>query len=411
MRPAAVFLTAFAARLGYWLWLGRPVAVAGDALEYSEFARNLVETGRYAGPHGEFATRLPGYPLFLAGLRLFTGGSTAAVITAQCLLGAATCVLLYRLAERLLPRPWPLVCGFIAAIYFDLIVPCAAPISESLFSFFLVLSAWALYNEDWTPRTRALAFGALAAYLYLIRPEPLPYILATIWMMPYVWAKFDRKQALSALAVFTLVVGIWVGRNFATVGVVIPASTMGQTTKYLGLFLPAERQGLAPEGRLSPPDAMGELEREAAMAAAYRALAARLTWTQIAKAYAFNFASILYPFLPAYDWSYVVLVPFFFLGLREAWRRKELRPLAGAVLCSIGIFIFFGGPVSRYRQGVSPFIVLLATAGLAAAEKAAGRARLRAWAGGWTALNLFVWLGSGHVRELALRAKDVLWRH
>ena len=408
----AVFLSALSVRVGYALWLDRPAALVGDAFEYHEFARNLVETGRYLGPHGEAASRMPGYPLFLAGLRLFFGGSLHEVIIVQCVVGALTCLLLYQLARLLLPGRWPLVCGLFSAFYFDMIVPSAFLLSECVYSFFLVFSIWALYQPDWRPLHRALAFGALSGCLYLVRPEPLPYILMTILLLPYLWAKgFGRKQVLSALAVFTLITGLWVGRNLVQFSRVIPASSVGQNVKYLSLLLPAEQLGLAPEGRYAAPRALSELEREADMARAYRELAGRLSWPQIFKAYLYNLASILYPFLPAYDWTYVVLLPFFLLGLCEAARRKELRPMAAAVLCSISVFIFFGGPASRYRQGISPFIVLLATGGMAAVETAVGRPRFRAWMGSWVVVNLNVWLFSAQMRESALWVKRGLWRH
>lgn len=406
----AVFLAALAVRVGYRLWSGSPAALVGDALEYHEFARNLVEKGRYLGPHGEAASRMPGYPLFLAGLRLFFGGSLDGVLLAQCVIGALTCLLLYRLARRLLPAPWPLVCGLAGAFYFDMIAPGAFILSECLYGFFLVLSVWALYNENWTPRWRALAFGALSGCLYLIRPEPLPYILATCALLPFLFPKFGRREAAASMAALALVTGFWVGRNAVVFNRLLPASSVGQNVRYLSLLLPAEQQGLVPEGRYSAPATFGELEREADMARAYRQLAGRLTWAQIVKAYLFNLLSILYPFLPAYDWTYAALVPFFLLGLREAARRKELRPMAAAVLCSISVFIFFGGPVSRYRQGISPFIVLLAVAGMRAAAEAAGLARFRAWAVGWAGANLAVYFFSAQAREYALWLKAALWR-
>jgi 4-amino-4-deoxy-L-arabinose transferase-like glycosyltransferase len=411
MRTAAgVFAAALAARLAFWRLQGT-LPLVGDALEYDAFARSLVEAGVYLGPHGEAASRMPGYPLFLAGLRLAFGGSPEAVIAAQCLLGAVTCVLLLDLARRFMPEGWAVACGLVAAGYHGMIAPAAYPASEALYGFFLVLSVWALHHPAWKPLRRAVSFAALSACLYLVRPEPLPYILLTIVCLPYLWAKFSRKEVLSALAVFAMITGLWVGRNFVIFRRVVPASSVGQNVKYLSLLLPAEQQGLAPQGRYEAPSSLGELEREQDMARAYRELAGRLTWPQIVKSYLFNLASILYPFLPGYDWTYVALVPFFLLGLREAARRKELRPMAAAVLCSISVFIFFGGPASRYRQGISPLVVLLAVAGMHAAAAAAGAARFRVWAGGWVAANLAVWIFSAQTRELALFLKGVLWRH
>ncbi|MBI2789163.1 MAG: hypothetical protein HYX59_10815 [Elusimicrobia bacterium] len=337
MRPAAgVFAAALVARLAFWRLQGT-LPLAGDALEYDAFARSLVEAGRYLGPSGEAASRMPGYPLFLAGLRVLFGASPEAVIVAQCLLGGLTCVILLDLARRFVPEKWALACGLIAALYYDLIVPAAAPLSECLYSFLLVLSVWCLYHPSWKPLRRAVAFAALSACLYLVRPEPLPYIVCSIFLMPYIWAKFSRKEVLSALAVFALIVGVWVGRNFAVLGRFMPASSVG--------------------------------------------------------------------------WTYVFIVPFWLLGCAVAARRKELWPVAGAVLCSLSVFTFFGGYASRYRQGVSPFIVLLAVAGMKAAYDAAGEKRFKVFTSAWLGANVLIWVFQGQARSAALWLRAVSWGH
>ncbi len=405
----AVFLVALLTRGFLWLRTA-PGPLVGDALEYREYARHLYESGRYMGPEGAFATRMPGYPLFLAAVHFIGGDSPAALIAAQCILGAITCVLLWDLARRLLGDEWGLLCGLAAGAYADLMTAAVAPLSESLYSFFLVLSVWALYHEDWKPRVRAAAYGLLSGCLYLVRPEPLPYIVCTCLLMPYLWAKFTRKEVLTGLAGFALVMGVWVGRNFAQLGTPVPASTVGKNVGYLSLYLPAYKLGLAGE-RYSAPEGLDELSRDAAFAVEWKRLAATLTWPQIVKCYAYNLASILYPFLPAYDWTYAFLFPFFLAGSWLAARRKELWPLAGAVLCSLTVFTFFGGYASRYRQGISPFIVLLAMAGLQAARDRFGSARLRRAAGAWLALNIGILILQPQARELALRLRGAAWGH
>lgn len=406
---ASVFLGALALRLAYAWRQGLPVPIVGDALEYHDYALHLVETGRYFGTYGDKATRMPGYPLFLALCRALSGGSLAATVAAQCVLGAATCLLLYRLARRLLPEPWPAVCGALAAGYYGLIAPCSSLISESVFSFFLVASAYALYESAWSLERRAAGFGGLGALLYLIRPEPLPYLLATAASLPRLLPGFKRAHALRALAALALVSGLWVGRNFAVFGRLVPASTMGKTVAYLGLFLPAERLGLA-EGRHYPPAGLTELEREDDFAAELKTLAARLTWPQIARCYLYNLLSILYPFLPEYDWTYVFVLPFALVGAWLSVRRKDLRPFAGAIACSLSTFMVFGGYASRYRQGIAPFVVLLGAAGMAELWKRAGAARARAWTVSWLGANLAVWLFGTQARLVALRFREVLVR-
>lgn len=408
----AIFSAALLFRALHAWRQGLALPLTGDAYEYAEYARNLVETGAYLGPDGAIATRMPGYPLFLALIRLFSGGSPYAVIAVQCALGAATCVLLYGLARRLIPEPWALLCGAISTLYSDLVSPSALVLSESLYSFFLVFSVWALYNEDWKPLTRALGFGALSACLYLVRPEPLPYIVATFLLTPYIRAvRFGRKEVLAGLLVLAGVTGLWVGRNFAHFRRLVPASTISKSVVYISLYLPANRAGLAPEVRYAPPPGLPELDRDALYAAKLRELAGRLTVFQIVKAYLFNFVSILYPFLPAYDWTYMFVLPFALVGLALGPRRRELWPIAGAVVCSLTIFTFCGGWASRYRQGVSPFIVLLGVVGMAAAAERLGRGRFRGLAGAWLGVNLLIWAFQSQARQLALWLRVAVWGH
>jgi hypothetical protein len=402
---AAVFLLALVLRLAF-LWRQGPPPIVGDSIEYHDYAVHLLDAGSYVGASGERATRVPGYPLFLAAVYAVFGRSVLAASIVQCVLGAVTCVLLLGLASEVLPPPWPLYAGLAAACYWGLIVPCAALLSECLYSFFLVLSLRVLYKSGWTPRHRALGFGALSGYLYLIRPEPLPYILATSLLLPHLFARFGRRETLKALAASALVAGLWVGRNAAIFHRLMPASSVGKSVGYLSLYLPAQRLGLAPEPRHAPPAGADELEREASFSEAYKSLAGRLTWGQIARCYVLNLATILYPFLPEYDWTYVVLVPFWLIGFGLAVKRRELWPMAGAAACSLGVFVFFGGPASRYRQGISPFLILLAIAGLRSCAEKIGAPRARLWGGAWLGVNLLVWLGQSPFRMAVLGVLD-----
>ena len=317
-RPRAaalvVFGLALAARLIFVARQGPPL-IAGDALEYQTYASSLLEKGRFEGFDGDRATRMPGYPAFLAAAESVLG-SPSAVPWLQALLGAATCVLLLGLAETLLPAPWPLFCGLAAALSYDMLAPAGALLSESLYSFLLVLALWALLRERWTPSWRALVFGAASGAVYLVRPEPLPALALTGAALPFLFPRFRLADAGRALGALALVGALWAGRNLAVLHRLVPASTSGGFVSYVALYLPAHELGFAPEPRHEPPAGLSELERDADFRSAARSLEARLPLGQRLRARAFDVFSVLYPFLPGYDWSYVFLA---LLALGGLW--------------------------------------------------------------------------------------------
>lgn len=407
-RDGALFAGALALRAAHAWSAGLAWPPAGDSFEYWRFALSLVEDGVYSGPNGVLATRMPGYPLFLAFVRLLFGASPAAVIAVQCLLGAAACVLVRRLARRVAPEGWAWAAGALAAVYGGLVTPAAMLLSESLYSFVLVLSGWALYREDWTPLVRTVAFALLSGFLYLVRPEPLPYAAATIGLLPFLWAKFSRREVLAGWACLALFVVSWGGRNFAHFGRFIPGSTVSRSVVYLSLWLPADRFGWDAGPRFEAPPGP-ELSRDAAYRSMFKQLARSLTGAQKAKAYAFNFVSILYPFLPAYDWSWMLALPFAAWSVLLLPKRRELWPFALSISFSLAVFTFCGGWASRYRQGFSPFLLVLAAAGAASAATALGKARFRLAAGSWLGANLLLWAFQPQARALALGARDLLW--
>jgi hypothetical protein len=402
---AALFL-----RVGYVLRQGPPAPLAGDAVEYRAYADSVAARGVYEGPNGDRATRMPGYPLFLAALEKAAGPSTRAVQWAQCVLGALACAFIYLWALKVVRPGWALACGLAAAGSYDLIAPSAWVLTEALYGFLLSGSLCVLYQDQLPPRRRAL-LGALGlALTFYVRPEVLPFAALILAAAPFALKNFPRRAAAPALGVFLAAASLWGGRNALVLGRFVPVSTIGRYSLYLGLRLPLDHQDLALEPRHVAPAAMPELERDADYLREYRALRARVPLARRLKAYAFSLLTVYYPFLPAYDWTYVLLVPFWLFGFWLALGRRELWPPALIVAGLSVVFAFLAGPVSRYRFGFSPCLIVLAGAG---AQELHDRARARrfAWgAGAWTAANLAAWAASAGLRETALRLKDLIWR-
>ncbi|HAH05031.1 MAG TPA: hypothetical protein DCM05_00675 [Elusimicrobia bacterium] len=399
MSPKALLLVAAAAlliRLGYLL-SGPGSPVVGDSLGYHSYAVHLLDSGTYVNDEGERASRPPGYPVFLAGVYAVLGRAPAAVVAVQAALGAAACLLVALIAASVLAPPWPLLCGLAAAAYYGLFAPPAFLLAECLFSSLLALSFLALH------RKRAFLFGLALAAVFLVRPEVLLFAGLAILVLPFLPGGGGRKGAAAAALGFVLLTAPWVVRNYAVFHRLVPSSSRGGISLYAGLQMPLERSGVPVEAFHMPAEGLSELEQDADYSRAFRALWGSLGWGLRLRAYAFNLLSHLYPFLPGYDLTFMLLLPLWLYGLWLARSRGELRAAALFVLLSIVLYTVFGGPASRYRQGYAPLLVVLAGAGAAELWTRGKTARLGL--AGWGGLNLLVWLFSDSLRTAALAAK------
>jgi hypothetical protein len=409
-----IFLVALAVRLAYAT--AHPAGpLAGDALGYHEYAAALLGPGRFENAAGERATRGPGYPAFLALIYSAAGPSARAVQYAQCLLGALTCLACLRLAAAFLPGPWPALCGLAAALYFGMYSTPASVLTECLYGLFLVLALLALCRPSRGGGGSAggLAGAAACGLLFLtgasVRPEGVALGLAALASAPAAWKPGPglRRTAAAAL-VLLLGVALWAERNRRVLGAPLPATSQGAKNLYAGLHLPLYGRGIVQEPFFEPSASLGELDKDKAYRAEFERLRSGLSPDRMAQAYALDLLAHFYPFLPEYDAGFVLLLPLWVYALWLALRRPELRPLAAAILVSIGLYTVFGGPVSRYRQSYAPVAVVLAAVGAQRLWEIHG-ARLRGPALAWTGANFLVWLAAGQARRLALAVRDALF--
>jgi hypothetical protein len=107
---AALLIGGLAFRLA--LATGWPNDEPDDAGFYKLLARNVLVHGVYSGspepPLAPTYVRVPGYPLFIAGIyRVFGDGNDTAVRLAQVVIETATCWSVACLALALIPASWP----------------------------------------------------------------------------------------------------------------------------------------------------------------------------------------------------------------------------------------------------------------------------------------------------------------
>ncbi|MDE1977542.1 MAG: glycosyltransferase family 39 protein [Elusimicrobia bacterium] len=406
---AIVGAVAFALRFFFVLY-HPPLPLQGDALGYNEYAVHLMETGRYADDSGDRGSRMPGYPIFLAAVYSLAGRTLRAVQIAQCVAGALTCVFIALIADSFLPAPWPLIAGLTAACYFDLIAPSRYILSENLYQLFIAGAFAGLYRLSWKPLRRSAAFGAGIAAAYFMRPEALVPGMAALALAPLIKElKFGWSKSLAAAAITALLIAPWIARNRIIFQRWIPSSTAGGVNLYSGLALPLLSRGLISEPFYAPPPKTGELAAGAAYTAQFKILWRRVGAGRRIKAYAFNFLALFYPFLPGYDATFMLLLPFWLAAILISFKRPPLIPLSCAVISSIAVYTVFGGPVSRYRQEYAPIAVCLAVLGIY--ELWRRKPELLKRAGPvWAAINAAIWILPASAHRLMILLRNAAFR-
>jgi hypothetical protein len=407
-RLAAVGLLALGLRVGYVLTYSRGGGeLVADAIQYHAFAVHLAQDGRYVDEKGDRLFRMPGYPVFLAAVYALCGPSVLAAQLVQAFLGALACLCLYAAARRLYGEQWGLVCGLAAACYRGLIASCAYILTESVVSSLLCLFIWLWFcGTAWSAAVQSLAVAATLAAACIIRPDLGPFILAAGFFLPQFNRRFKHRHALLWIPVFLALFSPWVVRIYLTFHEVMVSGTQGQAAPYYGLAFPLESLHDIDRPKSAPPG-MPELEQKAFYIREFAALWSATPLWKILRAYAFNVASMFYPFLPQYDWSYMLLVPFWLWALRRLPGLPETRMLWTLIILYVAVHVFAGGPVSRYRETISAPLILLAIAGARDLRARTGP-RFWKWAGGYAGLNALVWLLAPQARQLVLWLKAVV---
>jgi Flp pilus assembly protein TadD len=211
---AGIVLLALGLRLAYFAqvrsspFFDHPVY---DPRDYLAWAReiasgNLVWDGPRLYP--------PGYPYFLAGLVLLTGGDVFAMTFANALLGCAWIVLLVLALRRMLPPPVPEVAGVLAATYAPFLHFEAHLLAETLYILLAVLALFLLSRGS--ARAGALLASGLALGLAAVtRPNAAAVVPCVVLLLA---ARRAAARSLFLLAGFAAVVAPVVVRTHEVTG-------------------------------------------------------------------------------------------------------------------------------------------------------------------------------------------------
>lgn len=244
MLCAQMCLAALAGLALRLLFVFRFPAATGDSNLYFQLGRNLLDHHVYGlwlnGHLIPTDLRMPGYPVFLAGIAILIRRAIGAISLSQALVDLVTCFLTAALAAALAPatirrRVW--LAGLWLAATCPFVANYAAAVLTEVLITFLTTAALVCFvlgmrqipkelNLPIAPRgLTPLSFVLLGAFLTgiatLVRPE-MPLLMATA-MVLYA-ARWHRVLGLRKLALggaamagaFLLPLVPWAARNFVT---------------------------------------------------------------------------------------------------------------------------------------------------------------------------------------------------
>ncbi|MCU1245604.1 MAG: yrrB 6, partial [Acidobacteria bacterium] len=378
LAPASVFLVALvlrlvAARELSELPLFRTPQL--DSREYLDWARVIASgdlTLPGALPHG------PGYAWFLALLLRLFDGSLGAVRMVQSVVGALTCLLVFRITRRFFGASAALVAGLIAAAYGPLIYIDVSLLGEGLLIASITAATWLVLDRDGDLSLRRASLSGIAlGAAILVRPTALVLlpILATV-----LWRRRERTAVALMVIGLLLPVAVVVTANLRANGAVVPLQAYGGLNFYQGNSplrdgTPSARPGGAYDALVNEPrhagiTAPGQQDRyflhktwsEIADVPLRFAvlLAKKVVWllgsTEIRDSHSFYFftpRSLVLRFGLRFGLLFPLALLGFVLALR---RRRPVWPLAAAAiafaLTCIGLMV-----ASRYRLPMVPFLI------------------------------------------------------
>jgi 4-amino-4-deoxy-L-arabinose transferase-like glycosyltransferase len=412
--PRTVWLVGFLLALTLALRLGYVAATPGDqaiddAHNYDVHARSIAAGHGFArigsGPSGQTAFRPPGYPYFLAGVYSVSGVERAQPATrlragrvANALVGTVIVALIGVLCAQLFDRRVGLTAMALGGIYVPLILVGGSLMSEPLFAA-LLLGALAAATQHRASAHRyrwALLAGLLAGLAILTRAN------AAILLAPLVIAVWDARPRWSrrALAPPGTIRNAVVFHSFVPVTTQLGTALAGtyndaarsdseHPASWRSLRRVPDYQYLVRRWREIPEPVLDRRLRAAALRYAERhpSYVAEVVFWDTARMldlagmrWSRHTASTISIGPRWADAGVITFWVFAALAIAGALAARGRRTPAYVAAVPALIFlsvVFFVFETPRYRTGIDPFIVMLASVALLAGWDASASRRRR----------------------------------
>ncbi len=173
---------------------------------------------------------VPGYPFFLAAIYALGGHGPAFAVLAQVLLDLGTVYLAYLCAARVFDARTGLLAAALAALCPALAGYASVLLTETLFTFLLMLFCWLMLRATHSARYNSFCLAGLAAGAAgMVRAPILAFV--PLWAIGVMAIRRTLRQLLPRLALVLVctaaVVIPWIGRNHLQTGQAVLAAGPG----------------------------------------------------------------------------------------------------------------------------------------------------------------------------------------
>jgi 4-amino-4-deoxy-L-arabinose transferase-like glycosyltransferase len=218
---AGIMATALALRLAWIAYSDWQPTPDDDAYRYDYIARALLRGEGFVHLDGR-ATAFwpPGYPLLMAGVYAVLGDAARNALLLNAFLGTGTVLLVYLIGRQAFGRTAGLAGAAITACFPSLIFFAGVTLSETAFTFFMLLGVHLVLREAAAQRQRRnlallLPAGLALGFAALIRGQALllPLVLVPFWWRSGLgWPAVGDRLVAVMLGV-ALFVAPWTVRN------------------------------------------------------------------------------------------------------------------------------------------------------------------------------------------------------
>jgi len=194
-----------------------------DAVQYNKIGLNIA-TGKGFSLDGKTPTafREPLYPFFIAIIYFIFGYNPIVVKLAQALIGVAIVLLVFKIGERIFNRRIALAVALLTAIWIPLMRYCGNLITEILFTFALIVSAYCLLKLKERPVIWMAALCGLTLGLGTLTRVTLLFIpfFVLFWMLIAFPIKKTQIIRLWIVLFISMMipVSLWIVRCYITEG-------------------------------------------------------------------------------------------------------------------------------------------------------------------------------------------------